>query len=225
MTRRAWMTAVVLVMLAVAGVGLALWSLPGRQPETSPVGKLVPAKGVVLVAARKMADPRFRQTVVLLLKHDNGGTLGLVVNRPTRVSLEKALPKIKDLAGRKEPIFFGGPVALRVVIFLARRSSTPPESGHVFADVYYSASSIALAQILERDADNRRLRVFFGHAGWAAGQLEVELSRGDWHLARVDAATLFEARADGLWRRLINRLEPLGLQTRSDQTLDAGALL
>lgn len=200
---------------AVATAGAHYWSPSPRKPAPVPVARPVPDKGLLLVAARDMIDPRFRRTVILLLEHDDSGTLGVIVNHPTGITVGKALPKIKALTTRKDPIYFGGPVGLKVVIFLFRHDSRPPESARAFGDVYFSASSVTLERILKSgNMNDQRLRVFFGHAGWAPGQLDAELERGDWHLATADAHTLFKESGDTLWRRLINRLEPEGLQTR-----------
>ena len=59
-------------------------------------------KGVFLIAAPSLRDPNFRQTVVLLCEHGPEGALGVVVNRPTAMSISEALPHV-PVAGRSAP--------------------------------------------------------------------------------------------------------------------------
>jgi putative transcriptional regulator len=178
-----------------------------------------PGAGQFLVAAHHMADPRFRETVILILEHSEDGSLGVILNRGTTVALEEALPKVSGIAGRRDTISNGGPVARRVVIFLVRHGEAPPESGPVMQGVYYSASQVTLEQMLEQGKTSDELRLFSGHAGWGAGQLEGELRRGDWHLLPARTDQVFGAADPGLWSRLMRCMPGPGLQARSDQTL------
>jgi putative transcriptional regulator len=173
-----------------------------------------PRKGMLLVASRDIADPRFRDSVVLLLEHGEAGTMGVIVNRASGIPSARALPEIKGLKGRDDELFFGGPVLPNVVIMLLRSDKEPPESGRVFGDVYYSASSVTLEQVLADGRSTRQLRLFFGHAGWAPGQLEAEIARGDWHLVPGDLDAVFAADPGKVWQRLIDRIAPRGLRVR-----------
>jgi putative transcriptional regulator len=186
-----------------------MWALPGTAAQAP-----LPAKGMLLVAARGLADPRFHESVVLLLEYGKAGTMGVIVNRASGVSPGRVLPEIEGLKTRDDELFFGGPVLPNVVIMLARRERAPPESDHVFADVYYSASSVTLEQLLAEGRSSERLRLFFGHAGWAPGQLEAELARGDWHVVPADLDVVFAADPPQVWRRLIEHVAPPGLRVR-----------
>ena len=66
-------------------------------------------KGIFLVAAPNLRDPNFRQTVVLLCEHGAEGALGVVVNRPTAMSLSEALPQMPVLEGQRHVLFSGVP--------------------------------------------------------------------------------------------------------------------
>ncbi|MGH7258994.1 MAG: YqgE/AlgH family protein, partial [Nitrospiraceae bacterium] len=67
-------------------------------------------KGIFLIAAPALRDPNFRQTVVLLCEHGPEGALGVVVNRPTAMSISEALPQVPVLEGQRHVLFAGGPV-------------------------------------------------------------------------------------------------------------------
>jgi len=172
------------------------------------------AKGMFLVAARTMPDPRFRRTVILLLAYDDSGAMGVIINRPTGVFLPQVLSQIEGLEARSDAISYGGPVAMNVVILLLRHQKLPDESGHVMADVYYSASRDTLEKMLKGSKSSKELRLFFGHAGWAPGQLEAEMKNGDWHLLEADPQTIFEEDPDDIWPALIKRSAPRGIQAK-----------
>lgn len=170
------------------------------------------SKGMLLVAARKMPDPRFRGTVILLLEHGAKGSMGLIINRGTQIELPRVLPKIQGLEGRGDQIAYGGPVALNVVFLIVRESRPPEESALVFDDVYYSVSRVVLEQMLKQHKTAKELRVFFGHSGWASGQLEAELANGDWHLLPADTEIIFKTDPSMMWRELIQRFPFNGIQ-------------
>ena len=176
-----------------------------KDRNTVPDRIVAPDKGVFLVAKPAMRDPRFQRTVVLLLEHDDKGTLGVIVNRPTGMLLSHALPDLKGAENGKHTVFFGGPVGLNTLVFLLRSSKPPRASSHVMADIYYSADRNTLETALTQHKKTNELRMFFGYAGWAPGQLAQELLRGDWLLMRADSHSVFEKKLDPLWRELIDR--------------------
>ena len=94
------------------------------------------APGVILVASRSLADPNFKQTVVVIAEANEEGTLGLVLNRRTDMPLSQVLEKWKEAAAVKDPIFMGGPVG-RTGMFALIRTKTPPEGAkRVLGDIH-----------------------------------------------------------------------------------------
>lgn len=183
-------------------------SIIPKQPRLGPDQSVIPEKGVFLVAKRSMPDPRFRETVVLLLAHGDGGTLGVIINRPTDIPFSEALPDLSDISEENHTLFFGGPVALDRLVFLMRAGTPPTPAEHVMADVYYSASRDVLEGLLKQSKGARELRMFVGHSGWSPGQLASEIARGDWLLVRADARTVFEKELDEIWPELIHESPP-----------------
>lgn len=167
----------------------------------------VPEKGMFLVASREMSDPRFNQTVILLLHHGPHGTLGVVVNRPSEISVTHLRPELEDVDEQGHEVYYGGPVAPNALIFLLRSDTTPPKAGHIFSDIYAGGSPGALTELIEQGAPVERLRIYYGHAGWAPGQLDAELAQGQWHLTRGERGGVFRADSSTLWDDLIEELE------------------
>lgn len=164
----------------------------------------VPEKGLFLVATPEMQDPRFRRSVVLLLEHGEEGTLGLIVNKVTEISLSQVLPDLED----SRPLFFGGPVRLDGILFLTRNAKVPERAEQVMKDVYYSGDRSLLEELLSQDRGSAELRVFLGNSGWSPGQLAAEIREGAWKLVPADSRTLFEEALDDLWPDLIGPPTP-----------------
>jgi putative transcriptional regulator len=180
-----WLAAICLLWLAVAPVAAAT-----VQPDA----------GVLLVAREGLPDPRFHQTVVLLLQHGPEGTAGLIINRPTRLGLAEALPELPALAA--ETLCYGGPVAPRAFIVLVKAEEQPPEPSQKVFDGVYLTGAESLATWLDEVRPGGTYRVFAGYAGWAPDQLAGELARGDWQVLRATEPLLFTADPGGLWRSL-----------------------
>ena len=161
------------------------------------------AKGKFLVASRSLHDPNFSETVILLVEYDrDGGAIGVVVNRPTAVALVDALPEVRELRKRKDVIYLGGPVALDRMLLLVRARQQPPQSQRVFDRVFASGSLDALRRSMARgDA----IRAYAGYAGWGPGQLDMEVSRGDWFIGPADSDAVFTERPTTVWGDLVDR--------------------
>lgn len=169
---------------------------------------IVPEKGVFLVASPDLLDPRFRRTVVLLLAHGEDGTLGLIINRATKVPLSDVLPNPKNPGNESHTLFFGGPVQLDGLLFLTRSAEPPERATHVMADVYFSGDRGLLEKLIGDNKDASELRTYLGRSGWAPGQLASEIAAGSWRLVRADAHTVFERDLDTIWRNLLEPPRP-----------------
>ncbi len=182
-----------------AGGGSRAWNA-AAPPE--PMER--PARGVLLVASESLQDPNFARSVVLLVDYDDDGpALGLVVNRPARLPLAALVPDLETDAGDAPEVYLGGPVGLGRVILLIRSLQAPVEAAPVLIGVYASASMTTLEHLMAGRPSEAHARAFVGHAGWAPGQLEQEIARGDWHLVRGTAEHVFAADGRQLWERLI----------------------
>ena len=179
-------------------------AIPRQEPGGSD-SKEELAKGKFLVASRRLRDPNFRETVVLLVEYGLGGAMGLVINRPSEIKLATVFPDIKALKERKDTIYVGGPVAVNRMLLLVGAPLVPEASQEVTQDVYISSSWKVLERLMKDAAKEERFRIFAGYAGWAPDQLDFETSRGDWHVLKADAETVFDKKPAEIWQELILR--------------------
>jgi putative transcriptional regulator len=163
------------------------------------------AKGRFLVASRHLHEANFAETVVLLVDYDHKGAMGLIINRPTTVRLATILPTIAALQQRPDTVSIGGPVASNRLVLLIRSNSQPTDAERVLEHVYVSMRRQVLERMVDTPDAGAHFRVYAGYAGWRAGQLEREVSRGDWHIVPADAETVFDKAPADIWPALIQK--------------------
>ena len=169
----------------------------------------LPANGLLLVAKPSLTDSNFSQTVVLVTQTEDGGTVGVIINRPTTLKLSQFLSEELPTGNYREPVFFGGPVMLKALVSLFR-SETPPAAAafHVLKDVYLTMHADNIENLL-KDA-TARYRIYAGYSGWIPRQLESEMMRDGWYFLPADEATVFREKTDGLWEELVELAKRLG---------------
>jgi putative transcriptional regulator len=176
-----------------------------------------PAPGMFLVAQRSFQSPFFRASVVYLVQHDAKTSLGVILNHPAQVRLAEWLPDLAGTVLGNLTLYDGGPIYPDMMVVLVESPSWQPGSTEVVlrqvaGDVYASFDPAIFGLLQQEDAGSfGRVRSFFGHVGWYAGQLEQEIQRGFWHLLPGDPDEVFGDDAGSLWLRLIERLEPAEL--------------
>jgi len=182
----------------VAGLLAALLLVVGASwPTAAENQKSLTA--ILLVARGELRDPNFANSVVLVMNNLGPAPIGLVVNRPTEISVARLFPDLKKLAALHDKVYFGGPVDLESVWFLFRAAKAPEHAIQAFAGIYLSSSRDLLGQLLGREKPMDGLRIFIGHSGWAPGQLEAEIARGAWTLERAEPDAVFKGRPEHPW--------------------------
>ncbi|MBA2486950.1 MAG: YqgE/AlgH family protein [Nitrospira sp.] len=161
---------------------------------TTPLGK-----GILLVAAPALNDPNFRQAVVLLCEHGPEGALGVIVNRPTGMSISEALPQVPILEGQLHVLYAGGPVQTNQVMMLYRISQTPENSHQVFDGVCLGGDLDIMERILTQQPGTESFRAYLGYSGWGPGQLESEMQTGSWITLPADPSVVFEKEPARIW--------------------------
>lgn len=164
-----------------------------------------PRAGDLLVASVALSDGVFDQTVVLLIDHDETGSLGVVLNRVSELSLDDVLPQWADEVSEPRELFMGGPVSPNGAICLAsleEPDSEPPGWRRLFHHVglLHLDTPVEITQGAFLD-----LRIFAGYAGWEPGQLDGELVRGAWHVVAAQYDDIFGTSVDDLWQRVLRR--------------------
>jgi putative transcriptional regulator len=150
----------------------------------------------LLIAAADLSEP-FVRSVVLLVRHNDEGALGLILNRRTNASLKETWARLSEVpCHRDEELYLGGPcegplVALHTHEFLLELE--------VMAGVYFCAGKDKLER-LAAQTGSEPVKFFAGYSGWSAGQLEAEIARGSWSVLPARPEHVFQ-HDDELWVR------------------------
>lgn len=152
-----------------------------------------------------MRDPNFSETVVLLLEYGETGALGLIINWPTEMPADYALPEVEGLEKSPHHMFIGGPVQRGQITLLLQADAAPGNARHVFDDIYFSSSGDLLRQLSSETDSDKQFRLYLGFAGWGAGQLDAELARGGWRILPGEADIVFDPSPETVWAELVER--------------------
>lgn len=182
--------------LTLAAAAPAARAQAGRAAESPPA--------MLLIAAPQLTDAPFRETVVLIIRHGRGGPLGVIVNRPLAAKVADVLRKPAASPLAERPLYFGGPVDTQRLIALYRDNGPQPRESLAVADGLWLSQSVPLIDTLLGKPPSA-FKLFAGFAGWAPGQLEREIARGDWYLLPLDEEAVFGGDEAGLWKKLIQR--------------------
>lgn len=151
--------------------------------------------GRLLLATPRLLDPNFYRTVILMLQHDEEGTLGVVLNRLTLERAADHLPEWIDRVAEPGLVHYGGPVEPEVAIGLSLTGDGPATG----------VPGLSLVDLASTPAGGGSLvRVYSGYAGWGAEQLEVEIATGSWYVVQASPDDPFDD-PEEQWRRILRR--------------------
>jgi putative transcriptional regulator len=168
--------------------------------------------GTLLISSIDLVEPTFRRTVVYIIEHNDSGSLGVVINRPSTTAVGDVLPKWAEPATEPGTLFIGGPVnreaglclaTLRAGVSIKGVSGVKRVDGRVVL-VDLDADPAEIGPLIEG------LRIFTGYSGWTFGQLEGELQNDDWIvLSALPSDPISTGHLD-LWGHVLRR-QPLPL--------------
>lgn len=183
-------------------------------------------RGHFLASARNLRDPNFFKTVVLMVEHDENGAMGLVVNRPSGVTVAGALAGHFELPETEDLVYVGGPVEENALFILHNAEDLDTTETPLVPGLYVGNNAEVFERVVRRVADGDadvRFRVFSGCAGWAPGQLEGELARNDWFVCPAANEFVFHEEPYQVWNLLLEeyrRLNPITRGAAGDPDLN-----
>ena len=163
-----------------------------------------PTSSFLLVASHKLTTSWFRETVIVVTRRGHRGPIGIIVNRPSDIMLDKVFPAY--LAAKDIRLFAGGPVDPQQVSYLFRGEEALVAGALKISEHIYLAYGMPLlGELLGGIRPHTGLRVVNGLAAWAPGQLENEIARGDWYVLPIDGEAIFDRSAGEMWPELFRR--------------------
>jgi putative transcriptional regulator len=163
-------------------------------------------KGKLLIAGFRLRDPNFFKTAVLVVEHNKEGAMGLVINRPSDMTVADVLAGHIEMPEPSDVSYLGGPVEPAALFIIHDGCEYDPDEAPVVPGMYVASSISAFQNVIQAAAASEpvRYRIYQGCAGWGAGQLEGEIARGDWMIIEGDEDLVFHEDAYALWEELVN---------------------
>jgi putative transcriptional regulator len=158
--------------------------------------------GQLLLASPSLRDPNFERSVVLIGVHSADGAMGVVLNRPSQVTVAEAAPQLEQAVLDADRVYVDGPVQPSTIVFLAEFSDPEPAGLLVLGRIGFPTPE---AEIDQLSAATERTRVFAGFAGWGEGQLEAEIESGDWIADAALPDDVFTDAPEQLWSDVLTR--------------------
>ncbi|MDP5208136.1 YqgE/AlgH family protein [Microbulbifer sp. 2205BS26-8] len=176
-------------------------------------------RGQFLLAMPGMEDPRFKQTVALLVEHSNEGAMGIVVNAPSKVHWKEVFEQLslQDSSQRGgEAVLLGGPISPEQGFVLHGAGIQFDSTTEINAEISLTASKDILESLAGGHGPDDVL-LALGYAGWEPGQLEQELVDNAWLTLPAEPEILFATPIEKRWQNAAARhginLSGLGSQT------------
>lgn len=166
-----------------------------------------------LIAMPGMADEQFSGSVVYLCEHSDKGALGLVINKPTDITLEGLFDKVELSLERPDllaqPVYYGGPVQTERGFVL---HDAPAHDGMAFMSTLQVPGGLAMTtskdvlEAISKGDGPKRVLVTLGYSGWSAGQLEEEIGRNGWLTVEATPEVIFDTPVAQRYERALGLL-------------------
>lgn len=165
---------------------------------------VLPAKGKVLISEPFLCDTNFARSVVLLVEHGEKGSMGIILNKLSRLLVNDVVKEFKYLADI--PLYKGGPIGTDTLFFLHMLSdikgALPISEG-----IYLNGDFDAIKRyILQGNPIDGKIRFFLGYSGWDAEQLQQEISENTWVIGSADKMNLMNNAVGDLWKMSLKKL-------------------
>jgi putative transcriptional regulator len=166
--------------------------------------KLKPEKGRLLISEPFLPDPNFERTVVLLCEHNEEGSFGFVINKPSILKIAEVMEEASHL---DDIVFVGGPVQQDTLHFLHRNTSIT-NAVKIQDDIYWGGDFQSLMTQLNTSVIKPTdIRFYLGYSGWGQGQLESELQEDSWIVCDfVDDTLLFDTDPTVIWKKALDNM-------------------
>lgn len=184
--------------LFAAFLALACVALAARAAD--------PVLAQVLIAKRQLQDAFYKHTVLLVRPIGNDQHVGVILNRPTKITLGQLFPEHAPSQKVPDPVYVGGPNSASVLFAIVKSKTSPGgKSLPLMPGLFMAFEGDTVDKIIETDPAHARFLA--GLVVWKPGELRGEISRGAWFVMRPDPSVVLRRRTEGMWEELVRRAE------------------
>ena len=165
---------------------------------------LSPSKGRLLISEPFMGDYYFGRSVILLAEHNEEGSFGVILNKPVSAKFNEVL---KDFPDFDAPMYLGGPVETDSLFYIHTLGEQLEGATEILDGLYWGGDIEVLKEmILLKKIDSKDVRFFIGYSGWGAEQLNTELKRNSWVIARSSKKRLLSTDPIMMWEKFLSKM-------------------
>jgi putative transcriptional regulator len=166
--------------------------------------KLTPEKGRLLISEPFLPDPNFERTVVLLCEHNEDGSFGFVLNKPSILKVNEVM---EDIVAFDNIVYVGGPVQQDTLHFIHRNTQIE-NAVEIGTNVYWGGNFESLVVLCDtKQIATADVRFFLGYSGWGPGQLQTELEQDSWIVCDfINDPLLFDTEPKEMWKKALDSM-------------------
>ena len=168
--------------------------------------KSAPKRGALLIAKPTVDDTCFSRSVIVAVNHSERGSMGLIVNKPSGLTLNDAIDGL--LTDEDIPLYLGGPVNTELLFYIHTLGDIITDAKPIGNGLFVGGSYDAMKAYINSGAPvNGNVKFMLSYSGWAASQLSAEIGMHDWAVSYdVDSALVLSNRHEDIWQQLVTRL-------------------
>lgn len=165
---------------------------------------LNPAIGNVLIAEPFMNDFYFRRSVILIIDHNEEGSLGVIINKRLTIPFNEIVQGFPEF---KADVYLGGPVETDRIFFIHTVGEMIPDSHKISDGLYWSGNINVLKSMIKMDLIKpHEVRFYVGYAGWDGGQLRNELKANTWLVGKFSSKHLLTTMPGKMWKSFVRQM-------------------
>ncbi|HTL81073.1 MAG TPA: YqgE/AlgH family protein [Bacteroidia bacterium] len=166
--------------------------------------KLMPRTGRILISEPFLGDGYFRRAVVLLVEHNDKGSVGFILNKPLDITIDEAIPGFPSFDFNT---MFGGPVSRDQLYFVHTLGDKIKDSVPIADGLWWLGDFDQVKVMLDnKEISVNEMRFFIGYAGWDKGQLLKEMEERSWFVSEVDLDMIFSADPENMWQEAVKKM-------------------
>ena len=165
---------------------------------------LNPVIGDVLISEPFMNDFYFRRSVILLIDHNEEGSLGVIFNKRLTIPFNEIVQGFPEF---NADVYLGGPVETDRIFFIHTVGEMIPDSPLISNGLYWSGNINVLKSMIKMDLIKpHEVRFYVGYAGWDGGQLRNELKANTWVVGRFTSKQLLRTMPGKMWSDFVKQI-------------------
>ncbi len=163
-----------------------------------------PGAGAFLISEPFLADSYFKRAVVLVSEHDDKGTLGFILNKPTDVNINDAVENFPEF---DSPLYFGGPVEINTLFYIHTIGPILDGAKLISDGIYWGGDFDQLKLMIDSgQVTPEMIRFYAGYSGWDPDQLTHELDEKSWLVSASNARFTFYNDPKCLWSQVLRSM-------------------